>query len=114
MAKFGIAVRPTRTPVGWNVEGRCWTDIRVGDVFTSVASYTTTWDEQGEPHTIYAPEHPTWLVIRCIHGYGRQHQWWSAGMTALLELEGEGDLQELEFAVLATTPNVESNYHAAG
>jgi hypothetical protein len=103
MAKFGIEVPPTKTPNGWNVEGRCcWTDILVGDMLTAVASYTTTWDAQGEPHTVYAPAQPVRLIIRRIHGYGQQHQWWSAGMTALLELEGEGNLQDQEFAVLTS------------
>jgi hypothetical protein len=94
MIEFGVEVTPVRLARGWQLEGRCWTDIKVGDVFTELVPLDCHWDSTGNPHTIFGRVQPVQLVVIRIRAYGQDHQCWYTGSTAVLEVSGTGVPEE--------------------
>jgi hypothetical protein len=73
------------------IDGRvCESPIRVGDVFTKIYGHRQRWDGKQWVTTDPGPTDAIRLVIRSIESYRRSWNELSSGMTARLEVVGDG------------------------
>lgn len=92
MMEFGIAEAPVYKNEQWHLVGRCVTDIHVGGRFTKFVPHRRIGVPSIENMNFVTDEAlPIDLTILEIHAYGKNLKEWSAGLTALLVLVGDGE-----------------------
>jgi hypothetical protein len=94
MIEFLVLTKPRRESDGWIIEGRCWTDVRVGDIFDEEIPISWHHYPDGEVVAMFGPVRPVVFVIKRIQAYRKEFQEWSSGMTAVITLEGDMTLHE--------------------
>ena len=92
MIEFGITHGFTQIDDKLHVEGRCVTDLRLGDRFTKFIPYRKVGDEGNSgPKYVSDEARVVDLTVVSIFSYGKSMDFLSVGMTAKLILQGAGD-----------------------